>query len=116
MDPKPSPAEDKDELSPFSVGTVPPQNRALAAVRDSTVALGGEMLLDTTGPLAELKSAERRGILDEARRILIAKKGRGVVFEAHTLAQLQEASERFDLKLTAQLAKSSNSPRADLWS
>lgn len=96
------------------VGTVSTQNAALNAVRHTGSLVAGANLLEATGPLAELTAAETRGVLDAARRELITKKGRGVVFEAATVVQLQEAGERYGFKLSAQLSSAANNPRADV--
>lgn len=109
------PPDDEEAEEPVPFGTVASQSRALEAGRGAVAAMGGATLLASTGPLAELRSAERRGILDEARRLLIAKKGRGVQFEANTLAHLQETAVRFDLQLRASLPATSNNPGVDLF-
>jgi hypothetical protein len=109
-----TPPPHRGEHEPVTVGSIPAQNRALDAARDAGQIAAGAALLKTTGPLAEMMSAEQKGILDEARRILIAKKGRGVVFEAATVVQLQDASERYGFRLTARLAAEVNNPRADV--
>lgn len=104
----------KEQREAIQPGTAATQSRALEAVREAGSALAGANLLEATGPLAELTAAEARGVLDEARRVLIAKKGRGVVFEAMTVVNAQVASERYSLNLTAKLASTMNSPRADV--
>lgn len=90
------------------------QHRALEGAREASASVVSGNLLSTTGPLAELTSAQRRGVLDEVRRTLIAKKGAGVVFEAVVVAQLQEASERYGIELSARLSTAANNPRTDV--
>ncbi len=91
------------------------QGRALDAVRETGAVIAGANLLQATGPFAELTAADTRGILDDARKALITKKGRGVVFEAATVVQVQDAGERYGINLTARLATATNNPRADVF-
>lgn len=105
-----------DEDQPAHNGTsTSVQSRALSAVRETGRVVAGAKLLEATGPLAELAAADARGVLDDARRVLITKKGRGVIFEASTVVQLQEAGERYGISLTARLATTTNNPRADVF-
>jgi hypothetical protein len=110
--------ERADEQAPpqsqILVPTTAVQHRALDAVRDTASVRAGEQLLKKTGPLAELNAAARRHVLDEARQVLIAKKGAGVIFEAKTVIHLQDAAERFQLDLSASLSARANDPRADV--
>lgn len=114
MEPAHLEGEKKERREPVQPGTVAVQGRALDAVRETGGAIAGARLLESTGPLAELSAADKRGVLDEARRVLIAKKGSGVVFEAITTVQLQEANERYSIGLTARLAATATNPRTDI--
>lgn len=104
----------KDDHEPIRSGTASVQGRALDAMRETGATIAGANLLQSTGPLSELAAADMRGLLDDARKVLITKKGRGVVFEAATVVQFQEAAERYGLNLTAKLSASTNNPRADV--
>ncbi len=90
------------------------QRRALSVSKDAITAVSAAALLQSTGPTAELSAAFQRGVLDEARRTLIAKKGSGVVFEAGTVVAAQELNERCALNLTASLSSMPNDPRTDV--
>jgi hypothetical protein len=91
------------------------QHRALNAIEHAVAVRSAADLLSTTGPLAELTSAERRAVLTEARRLLIAKKGSGVVFEAMATSRVQHAAARFGIfGLKASLSEQSNDSRVDL--
>jgi len=87
------------------------QHRALNAVEEIATAKAASDLLGTTGPHAELKKAEIRGVITEARRRLINSKGAGVVFEARMVARAQHAGERFAVaNLRASLAAGPTDP------
>jgi hypothetical protein len=112
---------DEEEPSPNAgtvaavVSTFGPQHRALnaaeAVVSDHAVG----HLLETTGPLEELKNAEKRGLLTEARLAMISGKGAGVTFEALTLTKAQHAGERFGIVgLKAALSSKANDPSVDV--
>lgn len=99
-----------------AASTFGPQHRALnaaeAAITDQSIG----HLLQTTGPLAELRSAEKRGLLTDARLAMISGKGAGVTFEALTLSKAQHAGERFGIVgMRAALSTRSNDPSVDVW-
>lgn len=104
----------KEDRKTVESGSASLQTHALDAVRETGSVCAGANLLQATGPLAELTAADARGILDDARWALITKKGRGVVFEAATVVQLQDAGERYGINLTARLATTTNNPCADV--
>lgn len=106
--------DDQGASTVVKIASAPAQLRSLDAVRDVARVTAAEHLLNSTGPAAEMASAQMRGVLDAARRELIAKKGSGVVFEAETIVRLQDASERYGIKLTARLSTKANAPRADI--
>lgn len=98
-----------------STTTASVQYRALNAVNHAATRVGAAHLLESTGPLAELTNAERLGVLTDAKRILVAKKGAGVVFEAMTVTRVQHASAQYGLVgLTASLSATSNDSRVDV--
>lgn len=99
-------------LLPVAASTAP--FRALDASRDVAVAAATDHLVCSTGPLSELTAADLRGVLDDTRRRLIAKKAAGVVFEGTAVIRLQDARERYGLTLVAKLAGESNAERADI--
>lgn len=78
--------------------TVVLQSRALSATAGVAEHIGAAALLASTGPLAELKALQRRLVTTEVRQNLVAqvaKKGKGVVFEATMVARTQEHAERY---------------------
>lgn len=113
-EPQPSDSDEQDALAAEKITSATAQLRSLDAVRDAARVTAAEQLLTSTGPSAEMAAAQMRGVLDAARRELIAKKGSGVVFEAETIVRLQDAAERYGVSLTARLSTKANSPRADI--
>lgn len=105
---------DAEERPTLPLGSTVAQHRALDVTAHVASTRGAGVLLESTGPLAELRSAEQRKILDDARRLMIARKGTGVVFEARTVVGLQHIAERHQLDLSATLSTDSNDARVDV--
>jgi hypothetical protein len=105
----------QDGATPAVVSTLGLQHRALNAAEVVVTDHAVGHLLGTTGPLAELRSAEKRGLLTDARLAMISGKGAGVTFEALALTKAQHASERFGIVgMKAALSPKSNDPSVDV--
>lgn len=107
-------AESANPAAPSSAATLAAQHRALDAVHAATTERAVEHLLSTTGPFAELTSAEKRGLLTEAKFAFIAAKGAGVTFEAMAVGSTQHAAERFGIGVRAALSTKSNDKSVDV--
>ena len=107
-------AESPNTAAPSATTTLAAQHRALDAVHAATTDRAVEHLLSTTGPFAELTSAEKRGLLNEAKFAFVSAKGAGVTFEAVAVSRTQHAAERFGIGVRAALSAKSNDASVDV--